>query len=119
MKVIIRLEIPDLVRIAWARLWKDAKVTGSGCIKKRDLVEQLERHLQAQLPEVRLPRLVRPTLSLTERAELRKVYDYMRAIGYSDGQIEEWILLQRARLDLKALFPHLRAKNDQPFESVG
>jgi len=113
MKVWIKLEVSDGVRRALgkrvintpeARL---SDITADGRLTKRPLIEYLTRHVQSHLPDV-VPVVVKPSLSQTERADLAKVYHYLAALGRSDPEIEEWILLQRARLDLRSLFPHVR-----------
>lgn len=120
MKITIRLTINDSMRLALGKkvAASPADLTVDKLLRKRPMVEWLQREIQGQMPSVG-PVVSRPALSPVERAHLKKVYDYLSAIGHSDQYIEEWILLQRAKSDFRSLFPHVRKNDGYPFEVVG
>ena len=101
MRLRALLVVSDSARRAIARIQPDTKRTVRGSFATREaVVTYLQSRLDAL--SVLAPYWDDEPLSADESRDVRAAVEYLRTAGKSDTEIRAWLLLQRARYDLRS-----------------
>lgn len=98
MKINVTLEVSDALRHHIGKTCdsKD-RVTKGSRAKRAEVVRWLQARLVAAEAEWQKEMAFDPQLSIIEKSEARLAIDYLRKAGRTDQQIEDFLLLERAR----------------------
>lgn len=100
MRVRPMLDVPDSARRMIARIRPDGKRTVRGALATRTVVIS---YIQERLNRLSAlsPWWDDEPLSPDEQSDARAAVETLRSAGKTDAEIRAWLLLQRARYDLR------------------
>jgi hypothetical protein len=101
MRLRALLFVSDNARRAVARLQPNSQRTARGAMATREAVVAYVQERLDALSEL-APWWDNEPLSTVEAQDARAAVEYLRHAGKSDGEIRAWLLLQRARYDLRS-----------------
>lgn len=100
MRVRPMLEVPDSARRMIARIRPDGKRTVRGALATRTVVISYVQERLNRLSALS-PWWDDEPLSPDELSDAKAAVETLRSAGKSDAEIRAWLLLQRARYDLR------------------